>query len=605
MPRVSPTCLLLCVLCYFLVVPAEGQPQPRNAANVNQLPQKGGMMFPAGGEVKALVVFVQFAGDTLERDNPLWPPSRGPAYMHRYLDSTVAPPVPDGSLSHFLRAMSFGRLRISGDAVHVTTAHPRQWYVENGRTFSDINREVLAALDAPIDFSQYDRWTFGHNYDHRHRPDGVVDLLILIHRERYRGQFGLYNGVSVVFYGPADLYVDEGKTIIRRGFPGSGFTLDSGMYDPHIARAAHEIAHKWFGAGHPRYHNDPPGVSNYAFWGIMIGHGGFFNAYERAWLGWSDLTTLTADSLVVTVSDFITTGDAYRIPLPGTPDEAFIIENHQEISPFDRPNKYGRGKGLYIYHVKGSGPMPVYDLEVAEGKFDWVNTRWVKHPWGSRPTDSLAAFAKGPPNRRGFDALDALPTTRHKPGSRVIYQKHYVEDLGDSILNNRRTYGSEWDAFDIGYNQVFSPWSNPNSHRWDEKTPSGITIELLDKTEENGAAVYTVKIYRKNGENAAPANPQLLGAETVRPGKGSGVRLIWLRNLEPDIAGYVVYRQTGEHPPVNLSGKAPLRDTTFVDPAPPPEPSRYAVIALDRQGKRSNFSRLVIPANRAGKIPRR
>lgn len=478
--------------------PTPKSPNPNEPSQLMppSVPQKGGQMFTTSGAVRAIAVFVQFADDSLSPAAAHWPVATGPVFLHDALDSTLTQQSENGNLTHYFRTMSFNQLQIFGDGFWVTTGHSKQYYLDKKQTFSEINQEVLKTLDSQIDFAKYDNWTFSNNR-HTNEPDGVVDLIMIVYRESFYGTFNLHNGISVLFYGRDDVAVDDGKRRIRRGFPGSGFTLDGGINGFRADRAGHELGHKFIGSGHPRYHKDPPGVKNYAFWGILHSRSGMVNAYNRAWLGWSDLPEITANEAIVTLADYLTTGDAVRIPIPGTRDESFILENHQCLSRFDEPNKFGEAKGLYIYHVKGNGPQPAYDIESADGRFDWDNPYWIQNPWGLRATDSIPVFSRLAPNPAGQDALDALQTTKMDERTRrPIFFKHFAEDSAGTAITTRRVYGNPADAFRMEGNRIFAPNTNPNSNLWDDRTPSGITVELISETKINNATVYTVRISR-------------------------------------------------------------------------------------------------------------
>ena len=75
-----------------------------------------------------------------------------------------------------------------------------------------------------------------------------------------------------------------------------------------------------------------------------------------------------------------------------------------------------------------------------------------------------------------------------------MFFKNFAEDSAGTPILTRRVFGNAKDAFRMDGNRRFSHDTNPNSHQWDDHTPSGITVELLNEITLNGAAVYTVKI---------------------------------------------------------------------------------------------------------------
>lgn len=444
-----------------------------------QIPsQRGGRYFTEQGMVRGLVVFVQFTGDNTDPANTTWPVNQPPTYLREVLDSTLTPQTADsGSLSHNFREMSFSKLRVYGKAYFVITDSTKQWYQSQGKNYGDVNKDVLIKLDSQINYSLYDNWTFGTNYNHENKPDGIVDLIIMVYRENLENSIHPGSGIARLGFS-GYLYVETGNIRINGNFPGSGVSLEKGMWGRRTDWYAHEIGHLLFGAGHSGYNKEPSGFGNPAFWGLTIGTGYLINAYERHWLRWVDYADLDiADSLDISVSDYLTSGDAYRIALPGAANEAFFIENHQELSYFDEwVNRNGPGKGLYIYHVQGSSSHPRYDMEIAEGRFDWLNPFWILNPWGSgQPGDSIPVFVQDKPNRKGYDGWDAVPHS--KGGIFKIYATD--NDRNGQWEQNWRVYGSELDAFKVGYNQIFSPWSNPNSNLWNDQD-TGLTPYKLE-----------------------------------------------------------------------------------------------------------------------------
>ncbi len=457
--------------------------------------QKGGKFFTTSGMVRALVVFVRFKDDNFESENKTWPVDGRPVYFHQVVDSLAEEKKQNGSLTHLFREMSFGKLTIIGDTYQAVTERPKSWYLRHNKNYGYINKEILVRLDSVVNYANYDQWTFGRNYRHQNKPDGIVDLIIMIHRENMPPKMHPGNGIASLGYSGKPVVVENGDLQIKLAFPGSGMSLESGYRGKRVDWYAHEIGHKYFGSGHSGYHRDKQTTNNKSFWGLQIGNGHMVNAYERERLGWFDLPVITEDSLEIILGDFITTGDAYRIPIPGAQDESFILENHQQLSLFDRPNKYGDGKGVYIYHVKGNGNHPRFDIESAEGRFDWENPYWIHNPWETDPLDSIPVFKRDEPNPSGYDGFDALPTTKK------IEHKIFAEDFSGKVEFTRQLYGSEFAPFTFTDKHIFSPKSNPNSHPWDDETPSGVKIEIVGEyAGSQGESIYRVKI-KLNSEN--------------------------------------------------------------------------------------------------------
>jgi len=72
-----------------------------------------------------------------------------------------------------------------------------------------------------------------------------------------------------------------------------------------------------------------------------------YNAFERAFMGWLDYTTLSASSSVTAIGPLNTTNMAYRIPVNGNNDEWYILENRQHT----RWDAKLPGHGMLIWHI--------------------------------------------------------------------------------------------------------------------------------------------------------------------------------------------------------------------------------------------------------------
>ncbi len=241
--------------------------------------------------------------------------------------------------------------------------------------------------------------------------------------------------------------------------------------------------------------------------------------------------------------------------------------------------------------------MPSLDLEIAEGRFNWSNPFWILNPWGGpNNTDSIPVYTQLSSNRTGYDGRDAVPHT--KGGTHQIYVTDNDQDGNWEV--NRRVFGSPIDAFSVEYNNIFSPWSNPNSNRWNEIDTTDITIEILGTyTGFNGEDIYNLRIRMLNGENGPPARiPDL----SVAPDLNEHPLLSWAANIEPDLEYYKVYKRKNS-PNFSLYDTSHTNDYTdlnevFANPWMPAISIYYKVTAVDDQGKESNFSNTVaVPVN--------
>lgn len=291
------------------------------------------------------------------------------------------------SLSRYYYDMSGGKFRIMADAYKdPVTGKPVRINIDpSGATqWRDLNRKVIQqmkAQDPGFDWSPYDKrtnWTDYQCDNSLSNPDGKPDYVVIVYRwsggwgvqplsgmQNWTGSGGAYsilNGLDTVSY--------NGYT-----FDNAGYTLPNGGGNG-IGGFVHELAHELFSAPHIMGANGEPGAYFHtpsAGWGMATTTVTNLsaNAWERWLLGWGEnranFVNANIESQgaiqnggVYTLQDFITTGDAMRIRIPGS-TQYLWIENHQKKSLWDHNPWAGdvqslKGeiipdmeKGIYMY----------------------------------------------------------------------------------------------------------------------------------------------------------------------------------------------------------------------------------------------------------------
>ena len=344
-----------------------------------------------------------------------------------------------------------------------------------------------------------------------------------------------------------DLETNDGVTIDLSYFPGSGLTYKNGFIDDTywgenygfaISLAAHEFSHYFFGSGHPTREN----------LGLMGGTYRAMNSVERERLGWIRFSDLTQPN--ATIPDYVTQNIALRIPINGT-YEYFAIENRQQLSIYDDVKNR---KGLYITHVFGATQdyIGLMDLECADGNFDWFVSEFLQNPYDPNYPNNdydIAIWGKIGANQvGGIDERDNLYAYNPHTGSWEYYYKVFDKLPDGTLVLTEEHLGDSEDAFNVGYNNIFSPWSNPPSDKWSHSL-FDVGLEIVSFNSVNKS--FNLKFYNGNPEDAPPSKPQDLIATPIlyRPQSGLYItRLTWDSNSEPDINRYYIYRQLVELP---------------------------------------------------------
>jgi M6 family metalloprotease-like protein len=506
--------------------------------------------------------------------------------------------------------MSLNKLKFTGKVVSVTTPQTRQWYLNNSKKRYHIHKDIIEQLDQTWDFAEFDRWTKVSDYTHANNPDGKVDFIFFIWRNiamdlpsrdsvMTQLDMGWWGSIAKTVHGP-NYSVDGGQRTIILGDFGSGCTVGDYYFKDAFRFSIHEFAHYLLGGN--EYHN------GHAFWAMLSGYevrSYMVNSWERYRLGWSNLITVNTSTQTISnasLPDYLTTGISYRIEINAPSNEYFFIENHQRISRWDNcsqgdPNE----KGIYVMRqdrASSSNRMAAdwMWLVPAEGRFNWTVSQWTPNRWGS---GYLPVFKKGTTNREtGYSSTDAIPVYNPYIGQTKNYEILFIEGPNGEVIPKPMRNGYGYDAFRLGYNEVFSPWSNPNSQRANRNS-TGIGFKINSVI--NG--VYTIDIYINTAINAPPSKPQNLKLSTIQQNGESYPKLTWQVNTEPDVnpnGKYEIWRRVSYGSWSNwdtvrtVNGSiSEFIDTTIYGAGAGPNHVEYKIRAKDTQGLFSVYSDVV------------
>ncbi len=512
--------------------------------------------FPMNNDtLKALVVFCNFPypsgnfditntcllqywpGDTLHaQTKPTW------------ADSVICPTTTNiwhPSLTGYFRDASMGRFWLIGDVYPDLYIFNEQvsYYTPDSLKIGYAVKELLLAIDNDVDFSEYDKFD-PEDYDNDQNlreSDGVVDFIFIIFRftnahtidpPSYTGiaclggsgfRFGTVNGQ------PVNEITLDGKRI-KAGFPGSGCI--SGVTNPwEIGISSHEFAeHYGYGYGHSEL------MGNY-----NINGGGIASAYDREHFGWNTTNAITPTSdTTLTLRDYVTTNDYAKIVRS---NDTIYLENRRRFSYYSSNEniiwKWNCGDDLrpiqsdsmlVIYRNK-SGRS--FEIQSADGNWNWemcTESRYKVDYYSQRKN----FFFHDTPDR-----FNEYGSPFHLVDKYVYNKKCENVNIPDK-LGYMGAGGDKNTCFDVDYNEIYSPWSNPpipiNS------SSDSLTIEI-DSRNQNGDLV--INIYFTNITDAKPSKPTGLKVTdyVVEAEKSFHPKLSWYKNLEPDFSGvYKIYR---------------------------------------------------------------
>jgi hypothetical protein len=292
-------------------------------------------------------------------------------------------------------------------------------------------------------------------------------------------------------------------------------------------------------------------------------------------------------------------GEILKVPIDNNTDECFLIANRRKISKWDRImlgdtaqidsyNDYtDYGKRIYIYHIKNGVHFPqttndtVQDLECADGYWEWElkstvgiakvpfdcfvsNPGWRVYQkknvlYTNDPSTLGQAYGQGNlgnPNPWG-DGVSFF--YRYNDTPRVSQWSVGDETTTPCMLGTDRIYtneeeyyfnyeraGDRWDAWNVGYNEIFSPYSSPNTFSWNNDT-TGIFI-WYNNLNGNTASIIVERAEEYGGDKPL----QEILAETP-PSRPMGIKIditdcidgkifpviIWNHNMEPDMTHYL------------------------------------------------------------------
>lgn len=316
--------------------------------------------FPTIGEVHSLVILVQFADTKF---------STVGSDAHQFFNNMLNEPGftysngANGSARDFYLNSSNGRFQPQFDVIGPVTLPEKYSYyganqgssVDNPARLEQFVREACTLADPLVDFSQYD-----------HNQDGYIDNIYFFYAGKGEADSGDGNAIwpHSAYY--SDMAKDAGlsETSLKLdGIEVGNYTcsneINGTLITPQpagIGTFVHEFGHVLGLADHYDVNYGmttfAPGSFDTMAQASYNNNGNTpaaFSAYERACLGWLDLTVLKngVDSLNV-LPDLNDSNKAYVVSVGGTNDEEYFIMENRQKKGWDA---FIPGHGMLLWHI--------------------------------------------------------------------------------------------------------------------------------------------------------------------------------------------------------------------------------------------------------------
>lgn len=316
--------------------------------------------FPTIGEVHSLAILVQFADTKF---------STVGSDAHQFFNNMLNEPGftysngANGSARDFYLNSSNGRFQPQFDVIGPVTLPEKYSYyganqgssVDNPARLEQFVREACTLADPLVDFSQYD-----------HNQDGYIDNIYFFYAGKGEADSGDGNAIwpHSAYY--SDMAKDAGlsETSLKLdGIEVGNYTcsneINGTLITPQpagIGTFVHEFGHVLGLADHYDVNYGmttfAPGSFDTMAQASYNNNGNTpaaFSAYERACLGWLDLTVLKngVDSLNV-LPDLNDSNKAYVVPVGGTNDEEYFIMENRQKKGWDA---FIPGHGMLLWHI--------------------------------------------------------------------------------------------------------------------------------------------------------------------------------------------------------------------------------------------------------------
>lgn len=535
---------------FFLFILSAIASSAQNPASEN------GYTLPANGRIRVLLVFLEmkYPGNPPAPEVTSWKPGQLPDWKDQVFDPYFSG-HPQGVVSRYYHESSLGCLDVCGDMVLNPDDPGKPFEMEGdgvinvSAVIEKITAQKISTLhNFPVDsFNLSDKTKPGLPKNYPDTKKAEYDhLMIIVRNAKYPGSgSGFANG----------------STLISKN--GISFESYSVFASENILPARillHEFNHLLSGGNNEHCCGGNHAASGPQMllsfeggWGMMGANNSSFqtcNAWDRYFLNWKPVNRTyrigahnlegnyinndfayqeLKDTTYVVLRDFLSSGDALRIKLPGIPDSLYSeflwLENHQTSafnkSPFDefQFQEYEcRDKalaGLYAYiqidhdklfdknlyqgYADFIRPLP------ANGNFDFIwGDTLVQNDWcvNNRKVYPYELIASRANPLSGYNEMELLPNDNNNDGRTGEKEKRecFIRQRGGTFYNNLPFFGTEEHVFSLATNDKISMTGNPSSNN--VLTLVNDDRDILNSKAPNHRAIYlnpvSVEIVKEN-----------------------------------------------------------------------------------------------------------
>lgn len=346
-------------------------------------PRKAGISKNPKGTQRVLVLLVQYADVKFSQENPQ------ETFTKHLNGENYSSNGGYGSARDYFIAQSGGIFIPQFDVYGpYTVSHNMEYYGGNSdrggdKAAGEMVKEAVTLANSDINYRNYDT-----------DRDGVVDFCYVIYAGYAEAQGG---GENTVWPHKWELSSATGSAVKLDGVQineyacSSELTGNSGKTIDGIGTICHEFSHC---LGLPDFYDTESDNFGMFTWSLMD-YGCYnengntpcaYTAYEKDFLGWIDIETLSEES-TVTLAPLSEGGKAYRIESSENTDEYYIVENIQQTGW----NRAALGHGMLVMHV------------------DYKQTAWIGNTVNNYTPERMTIVPADNERRRNFSNASGDP----------------------------------------------------------------------------------------------------------------------------------------------------------------------------------------------------